>query len=305
MEKVKDIGKVDGKYRAEFLCPICQSVVIKPSYDGKHANTCGSQNCKIKFNTSPRKSKLPYYSALAMQYKDIKNKYTVCEDWSSFARFFDDIYILYCDARKVSGKINITFNGQTASIQALVLTPVVGDTRISHSKIVGEDLTDDSYKLTSQHIAELVGTAHSNVKRRISKLISETDFGAVTACTVLSNGTRRKKVVASKLTPAQYNTLKISMEATSPKNKPSHVYILKGGGLVKIGISFDVKNRYKKLCTSSPVPLELIYNVDIIDARKIEKELHSKYKDYNSHGEWFNLTDTQVKEIITYLDSIK
>jgi hypothetical protein len=42
-----------------------------------------------------------------------------------------------------------------------------------------------------------------------------------------------------------------------------------------------------------------------IDANVIENDIHRKYKDFNIRGEWFNLTNRQIKNIIKYTEGIK
>ena len=38
--------------------------------------------------------------------------------------------------------------------------------------------------------------------------------------------------------------------------------------------------------------------------RKVEAQLHKQYKEHNTHGEWFNLTEVQTQDIIKYLDTL-
>jgi hypothetical protein len=42
-----------------------------------------------------------------------------------------------------------------------------------------------------------------------------------------------------------------------------------------------------------------------IAANEIENDIHIKYIDFNIRGEWFNLTDRQIKNIVKYIEGIK
>ena len=84
----------------------------------------------------------------------------------------------------------------------------------------------------------------------------------------------------------------------------TNVYVVSGGGLYKIGISGDVSNRLATMRGTSPVVLDLVHTVQIVNARLVEKSLHEKYKDFNTHGEWFKLSPEQLQEVKDYLDNL-
>jgi hypothetical protein len=58
-------------------------------------------------------------------------------------------------------------------------------------------------------------------------------------------------------------------------------------GLVKIGHSFHPGHRLRGLQTLSPVPLTLLGSIP--GGQKAETQLHRRFADYRSHGEWFRL----------------
>jgi len=64
---------------------------------------------------------------------------------------------------------------------------------------------------------------------------------------------------------------------------------------VKIGITNDVKRRLRALQKMSPNALSLL--AVIPGGRPKEIELHERFADLRSHGEWFNLSD----ELQTYI----
>ena len=87
------------------------------------------------------------------------------------------------------------------------------------------------------------------------------------------------------------------------------LYLIKSeSGKTKIGISIDVKRRLRQIKLSG-------YNAKIVatftpeptfdlDARYLEKILHSFFSKKRVFGEWFNLEKADILEIIYALDGI-
>ncbi len=71
-------------------------------------------------------------------------------------------------------------------------------------------------------------------------------------------------------------------EATRPE---SRIYFLRGGGLIKIGVSKDVVGRLHVLQSMSPVPIELIGTM--AGNKALERLLHKRFATSREHGEWF------------------
>lgn len=63
------------------------------------------------------------------------------------------------------------------------------------------------------------------------------------------------------------------------------IYFIETNGMVKIGHSCDPVKRLTSLATGCPTRCTLIGVVD--GGLKEERELHRKFKDLHSHGEWF------------------
>lgn len=86
-----------------------------------------------------------------------------------------------------------------------------------------------------------------------------------------------------------------------------YIYILRLGNLqyYKIGVSSDIDTRVKQLQAGSPEELIRIYSKEFATPYKLETYLHKKYKDYNTHGEWFKFKTSEVDEVINYIESIK
>lgn len=66
----------------------------------------------------------------------------------------------------------------------------------------------------------------------------------------------------------------------------NYVYFVEASnGRIKIGTSSNIKRRFNQLQSSSPCQLKLI---GVISGDKIkERQIHERFKRYNTHGEWF------------------
>jgi len=65
---------------------------------------------------------------------------------------------------------------------------------------------------------------------------------------------------------------------------------------IKIGISKDIQRRLSQLSTGSPYKLKLMGWIECENDRSLEKKLHTKYVNSNTHGEWFELSVCEVLE---------
>lgn len=57
------------------------------------------------------------------------------------------------------------------------------------------------------------------------------------------------------------------------------------GGLIKIGHADNVIQRFKDIQTHSPIKLRILKVIE--GGRTLEKELHKRFVELISHGEWF------------------
>jgi len=103
-------------------------------------------------------------------------------------------------------------------------------------------------------------------------------------------------------------TTRCSSCGSKPRgNGKSSVYIFHTitiDNLYKIGVSRNVTTRLNSLLTQSPVPLELVYKRAFStreDSVFMEKILHEMLATFNSHGEWFCLSDIQVRSVINII----
>lgn len=64
----------------------------------------------------------------------------------------------------------------------------------------------------------------------------------------------------------------------------------------KIGVTRNlVQNRIKKLQTGNSSELHIVYTIPTDFPFRLETLLHNKFKDKQVYGEWFSLTDEDVK----------
>lgn len=67
------------------------------------------------------------------------------------------------------------------------------------------------------------------------------------------------------------------------------VYFMKPVGMdgpIKIGCTIDIGERLNQLARWSPFPLELVAHVE--GGPRLERKLHSYFREHHSHKEWFS-----------------
>ena len=89
----------------------------------------------------------------------------------------------------------------------------------------------------------------------------------------------------------------------TPKSKTSaYVYVLKCGEYYKVGHSKNVRRRITEL-DNKPYKVDVVYiSPPTPDAYKIEQGLHEWLEEDKVNGEWYDLPDYVVKEIIKYIE---
>lgn len=88
----------------------------------------------------------------------------------------------------------------------------------------------------------------------------------------------------------------------SIRKTPGYFYIIKGGGLYKIGITKNLKLRVQsyKTHTSDNV---LIFSIYCMNRLEIEKSIKEWYICDHKHGEWYDFS-TNVQEVIENVKAI-
>ncbi|MER7115447.1 GIY-YIG nuclease family protein [Saccharomonospora azurea] len=77
---------------------------------------------------------------------------------------------------------------------------------------------------------------------------------------------------------------------TPQPERPTYVYVIayEGTDRIKIGISKNVSARLRELQLSSPYKLTVRWQG--IGSWEIEQRLHTRFREYHSHSEWFDFT---------------
>ena len=96
----------------------------------------------------------------------------------------------------------------------------------------------------------------------------------------------------------QYNSSYTNSENTTKKPKKGFVYFIKAeNGLIKIGQTKDLSNRYKQIQHSALLKTELLFAIESDDGIKLEEKLHHFFENKMKKGEWFALSDGDIEII--------
>jgi len=76
-----------------------------------------------------------------------------------------------------------------------------------------------------------------------------------------------------------------------------YIYLIKDiqSDVYKIGYSKNVNKRIKQLKTANSGTLRLIESFKTQHNRKVETALHNRYKNKHVNGEWFELSNEEIK----------
>lgn len=85
----------------------------------------------------------------------------------------------------------------------------------------------------------------------------------------------------------------------APAKARSHVYFIKSGEYIKIGVTTALKKRVEVLQTANPEKLEVLATVE--GGERDEKFVHSIFKNHHVRGEWFSPHD----EIYNYIKCLE
>ncbi len=93
------------------------------------------------------------------------------------------------------------------------------------------------------------------------------------------------------------------------RNKPGYIYLIhaQGTSRYKIGLTTrSVEQRFAELNGSqSPYPLELLEVISTDNVTTTEGYLHSKFSLQRQHGEWFEFTNWQLREVLREFDRLE
>lgn len=86
--------------------------------------------------------------------------------------------------------------------------------------------------------------------------------------------------------------------------KMGYIYIFSAKNLFKIGTSKDVNKRLRAINAASGYNITLLCKYKVDDAYITERYLHNKYSSKRHHGEWFNLSESDIIDIEQYLKTV-
>jgi len=86
---------------------------------------------------------------------------------------------------------------------------------------------------------------------------------------------------------------------TAPKTKKQStngwIYILKGDRYYKIGRSVNPYTRVEQFAPLLPFPVEIVHTFVVEDMHTAEKDLHERFADKRTNGEWFALDEADLE----------
>ena len=134
------------------------------------------------------------------------------------------------------------------------------------------------------------------------------DFNATRAAKAVGYSEKTAHSIGSELLTKTYIADEINARMKSRKNVPNRFEKKKSGfvylmledafGYVKIGISYNPHSRLSSLQTACPQNITLLGTLKTNDARRVETDLHERYADKHHRGEWFNLSNDDIKELL-------
>jgi predicted GIY-YIG superfamily endonuclease len=90
------------------------------------------------------------------------------------------------------------------------------------------------------------------------------------------------------------------------KKSIGYVYVMecKRVGYFKIGYTNNISSRLKQLKTANPT-IQITYYQKVNNMFELETFLHERFKNKKVKGEWFDLTNAEIVDIIDFLDKNK
>lgn len=92
---------------------------------------------------------------------------------------------------------------------------------------------------------------------------------------------------------------RLCMEKSNASKIKFVIYFIQAGdgGLIKIGMTNSIKNRFDALQLESPIPLKILATTDKIS----ENQMHERLARYRKHGEWFE----PAEELLQFIEKLK
>lgn len=84
----------------------------------------------------------------------------------------------------------------------------------------------------------------------------------------------------------------------------SYIYLIQSVEYFKIGIANDLESRLAQLQTGNPNELVIESCYEFSNAQAIETVLHQKFNSVRKHGEWFRLSNQNLREFDTICEML-
>jgi hypothetical protein len=129
---------------------------------------------------------------------------------------------------------------------------------------------------------------------------SEVDAKFTALCTregVIPKNQKRKYWYLNcdqKETPAPRPTSRYAAPSTK-----GVVYLLKSGPYYKIGKTVNLEQRLTQIGLQLPEPVEVVHKIETDDVSGIESYWHRRFGGKRANGEWFSLTEEDVKAFVS------
>jgi hypothetical protein len=149
-----------------------------------------------------------------------------------------------------------------------------------------------SESMSSGELAGWIAFGES-LSQRFSKFLQATDFSKDYFASV-------EEFELFELTPGMAKA-----EQSSRRKKIAtrgFVYLAHGGGHYKIGRSSNFSVREHHLTLKLPFPVEIIHLINATDAKEVEQFWHAHFSHKRTRGEWFSLTDEDVRDFKQHLE---
>lgn len=111
-------------------------------------------------------------------------------------------------------------------------------------------------------------------------------------------------IETNKITMANYKKEFGAMPAKEKAKSKGYIYVLSCENKYKIGTSKNVERRIKEL-DKRPFPLKCEFKYFVYDPFGVEKRLHKIFESQKINGEWFELSNEDLKFIKFILESDK
>lgn len=122
----------------------------------------------------------------------------------------------------------------------------------------------------------------------------------------LLNEGKLDKALTNVLKAKKLSIIQIEKERLDKENKAKkgigYIYLIKSRYGYKIGKSKNIKQRNKLFSIKMPFEFDYVFKKKCSDYHNLEIRLHEMFKDKNINGEWFQLSEDDIKLIKEEVD---